>query len=113
YLSIILGDDAEAGLKHFRDKIAANPEEGPDQFAAEVLVRMLVRLDRLPEALEVAKQYLLDVDERQLSCPGTFDFAQRLEDYPSLGESARARRDRVHFLAGLIAAKPSSEPPRK
>ncbi|HLW64060.1 MAG TPA: hypothetical protein VKS79_01995 [Gemmataceae bacterium] len=104
YLSIILGDDVEAGLKHFRDKITANLEEGPDQFAAEVLVRLLVRLDRLPEALEVGKQYLTDVDERQLSCPGTFDLAQRLKDYQSLAESARVRQDPVHYLAGLIAA---------
>jgi hypothetical protein len=105
YLSIILGEDVDAGLNHFRNKITANPEEGPDQFAAEVLVRMLVRLDRLPEALEVAKKYLLDVDERQLSCPGTFDLAQRLKDYQALAESARARQDPVHYLAGLIAGR--------
>src|SRR5262249_49860867 len=113
YLSIILGEVVEAGLQHFRDKITANPEEGPEQFAAEVLVRLLVRLERLPEALEVARKYLSDVDERQLSCPGAFDLAQRLKDYPSLAETARARQDPVHFLAGLIAARNPSEPRTK
>ncbi|HEV3145581.1 MAG TPA: hypothetical protein VGZ47_16930, partial [Gemmataceae bacterium] len=104
YLSIILGEDVEAGLQHFRDKITANRDEGPDQFAAEVLVRILIRLDRVPEALQVATEYLIDVDERQLSCPGAFELAQRLKDYQALAETARARQDPVHFLAGLIAA---------
>src|SRR5262249_24999637 len=112
-LSIILGEDVEAGLKHFREKITANLEEGPDQFAAEVLVRLLVRLDRLAEALEAAKKYLIDIDERQLSCPGTLDLAQRLKDYQSLAETARGRQDPVHFLAGLIAARSPTEPRAK
>jgi hypothetical protein len=103
FLAILLGEEVDAGLEHFRAKITGDPD-GPDYFAAEVLVRLLVRLNRLPEALEIAKQYLTTVDERQLNCPGPFELAQRLNDYQTLAETARARQDPVHYLASLIAA---------
>ncbi|MFL5341463.1 MAG: hypothetical protein ACJ8F7_15060 [Gemmataceae bacterium] len=104
YLGVLLGENVEGGLAHFRSKITADPE-GPDSFAAEVLVRLLVRLGRLKEALAVASEYFVNVDERQLSCPGVFDLSQRLKEYGALAEVSRKRNDPVHFLAGLIAAK--------
>jgi len=104
YLSVLLGEKVEEGLAHFRAKITADPD-GPDSFAAEVLVKLLVRLGRLEEALAVASEYFVNLDERQLSCPGVFDLSQRLKDYGALAEVARKRNDPVHFLAGLIAAK--------
>src|SRR5262249_28776421 len=104
YLSVLKGENVDAGLAHFRAKITADPD-GPDTFAAEVLGKLLVRLGRLSDALAVAKQYFVDVDERQLSCPGVFDLSQRMNDYRALADVARRRNDPVHFLAGLIAAK--------
>src|SRR5262249_13785336 len=57
YLSVLLDENADAGIKHFRAKITADPD-GPDTFAAEVLVRLLVRKGREKEALSLGKQYL-------------------------------------------------------
>ena len=104
YLDVLLGDEAEVGIKHFKSKITADPD-GPDTFAAEVLVRLLLRLKRDKEALEVARVYLLNVDERQLNVPGVFELSQRLKDYRALAEAAQLRKDPVHYLAGLIAAR--------
>ena len=104
YLGILLGEKVDEGLAHFRAKITADPD-GPDSFAAEVLVRLLVRLGRLQEALAVASHYFVNLDERQLSCPGVFDLSQRLKEYGALAEVSRKRNDPVHFLAGLIAQK--------
>jgi hypothetical protein len=102
YLNTLLGEKVEAGIQHFRSKIVTDPH-GPDTFAAEVLVRLLLRLHRDQEALEVARTYFINVDERQLGVPGVFELSQRLKDFRALAETARLRNDPVHYLAGLIA----------
>jgi hypothetical protein len=104
FLSILLGENVEAGIEAFRAKISADPD-GPDMFAAEVLVRLLVRLNRLDDALAIARQHLATADDRQLSCPGVFELAQRTKNFRALAETARERHDPVHYLAGLIAAE--------
>ena len=104
YLGVILGEDVEAGLQHFRAKITADPD-GPDALSAAVLVKLLVRLNRQKEALEVAKEFLALEDERSLPCPGPFELATKLGDYEAFAAAAQARHDPVHFLAGLIAAR--------
>jgi hypothetical protein len=102
YLGVLLGEDVPAGLEHFRAKITADPD-GPDALSAAVLVKLLVRLDRKAEALEVAKEYLALEDERGLPCPGPFELATKLGDYEAFAATAQKRHDPVHFLAGLIA----------
>jgi hypothetical protein len=101
----ILDDDGvEEGLAHFRAK-ADNPD--PDYAlnpAAEVLVNLLLRIQRPAEALAAATKYLADVDERQLRCPGVQELCRRLGDYRPLAEVSRKRGDPVHFVAGLLAS---------
>ncbi len=98
---IVAGKDAEAGIAHFRKKCDAGLETG-DNFPAEMLVNLLLRLDRLPEALAVAKAYLTNA-QGELSCPPVTELARRAGDYPALAEAAKANADAVSYLAGLIA----------
>jgi hypothetical protein len=102
YLAVLLGKNVEEGLAHFKSKITADPE-GPDALSAAVLVKLLMRIDRPREALEIAKEYLAQEDERQLPCPGPFELAVKLKDYDAFAAAAQKRHDPVHFLAGLIA----------
>jgi hypothetical protein len=104
-LDVLDGENVEAGLKHFRDKIAPAAAEG-STFPAEVFVNLLLKLDRKAEALEVAKKYLAG-ENRQLSCPSVYELCQQAGDFGGLAEAARSRGDGVHFLAGLIAGRPS------
>lgn len=104
-LEVLDGVNDEAGLKHFRDKIAPEAAEG-NTFPAEVFVNLLMKLDRKADALAVAKQYLAG-ETRQLSCPGVYELCQQAGDYEGLAEAAKARGDGVHFLAGLLAAAPA------
>ena len=106
YLDILAGRNADANLAHFRAKLDAAAAEG-DTFPAEVLVNLLLRIDRLPEALEVAKQYLSDPELRELSCPTVSELARRAGDFATMTEVARAGTDPVNYLAGLIAARPT------
>lgn len=104
YLDILAGERVEEGLAHFRAKAdAANPEE-EGTGAAEVLVNLLLRLDRPAEALAIARKHLSNTDGRRLNCPNLTELCQRANDYRSLAAAAREQGDPVHYLAGLLAA---------
>lgn len=109
YLDVLAGVDVEAGLAHFRAKTERFAAEGY-RFPAEVLVNLLLRVDRLPEALGLARSYLSDADDRQLSCPGVTELARRSRDYAALAEAAKGKGDAVNYLAGLIAGSTGPAP---
>jgi hypothetical protein len=103
YLAILAGDQVEEGVRHFREKVEkTSPEEST--FPAEVLVNLLLRLDRPHEALAVARRYLAAADGRRLTCPGITELCQKANDFRTLAEVAREQNDPVHFVAGLIAS---------
>jgi hypothetical protein len=104
YLDVLAGVNVDAALAHFRDKLDAAAAEGYT-FPAEVTVNLLLKVDRVREALDVAKKYLATEDERRLNCPGVTELARRVGDYRTLAEAAEAKSDPVTFLAGLIAGK--------
>jgi hypothetical protein len=105
YLAIIQGEDVEKNLEYFSDQAnKADPEE-VGTYPAEVLVNLLLRLDRDKEALAVARKHLAKADGRRLTCPGVPELCQKLGDYRALAEVAREQGDAVHFMAGLLAAK--------
>jgi hypothetical protein len=105
YLAIVAGDDVEGNLNYFREQAAAADPETVGTFPAEVLVNLLLRLKREPEALAVARKHLANVDGRRLTCPSLADLCQRVGDWRTLAEAARQQGDAVHFMAGLLAAK--------
>jgi hypothetical protein len=105
YLSILAGDNVEAGLDHFRRKAETADPEMHGTYAAEVLVNLLLRLNRGREAVAVARKHLANPQGRQLTCPGVAELCQRFGDYGTLAEVAREQGDAVHYLAGLIAGR--------
>ena len=107
YLDIAAGENVDAGLAHFRRKAEAGRDEGYS-YPAEVLVNLLLKRDRVADALAVAKEFLSDVDEAHLTCPGVTELAKRCGDYATLAEVARSKSDPVTFLAGLIAGRQAS-----
>jgi hypothetical protein len=104
YLRIVHGEDVEAGLKWFENKLPFAAEQG-DTFPVEVFINLLMKLNRLPEAVAMAKQYLGDEEGRELSCPTLSELARRANDFATLSETARTSNDPVSFLASLIAAR--------
>jgi hypothetical protein len=105
YLAVLAGDKVEQGLDYFRDQAEkADPQE-IGTYPAEVLVNLLLRVDRPAEALAVARKHLAGADDRQLTCPGVSDLCRKVGDYHTLAELARERGDPVHFLAGLLASQ--------
>ena len=104
YLSAVAGIDVDANVAHFTAKLPAAAVEGY-RFPAEVAVNLLLKLDRLPAALAVAREFLADADEGSTSCPGVMELARRAADYDALATQAMAKGDPVSYLASLIAAQ--------
>lgn len=104
YLGILAGDNVESGLDHFRAKAEEADPETVGTYPAEVLVNLLLRLNRTGEALAVSRKYLAHVEEGRLACPNLVELCQRTGDYQTLAEVAREQNNPVHYLAGLIAA---------
>ncbi|MCU0703816.1 MAG: hypothetical protein MUF18_07545 [Fimbriiglobus sp.] len=106
YLGVVADHDREAGIAHFQAKLPAAKEMG-NTLPAEVLVNLLLKIDRLPQAVAVAREHLADVGEQELSCPPLAELARRAKDYPTLAAAAERSGDAVTFLAGLIAGTTS------
>jgi hypothetical protein len=106
YLAALTGEDVEGGIAHFRAKAeAADPKE-IGTFPAEVLVNLLLRLERTDEALAASRKLLAPLGEVRLSCPSFVELCQRTGNYQALAEVARTQGNAINFVAGLIAARP-------
>jgi hypothetical protein len=105
YLAMLAGDQVEEGLAHFRAKVENADPETVGTYPAEVLVNMLLRLNRPQEAVEIARRHLARVDESRLACPNLVELCQKTGDYRTLAEVAREQNNPVHYLAGLIAER--------
>jgi hypothetical protein len=105
YLGAIAGDRADEAVGYFRGQLDKHDPQEVGTYPAEVLVNLLLRLDRPAEALAVARKHLAGLDARQLTCPGVPELCRRTSDYRALAEAAREQGDAVHFLAGRLAAR--------
>jgi hypothetical protein len=105
YVAILAGEDVEAGLNHFRAKVERLTPAESGTYPAEVLINLLLKVDRAEEALTLAGKFLVNVDERQITCPGVVELCERTGRYDELARLAREHNNPVHFLAGLIAEK--------
>jgi hypothetical protein len=105
YLAILAGDDVEGNLDYFRIQADTADPENVGTYPAEVLVNLLLRLNRPDEALAVARKHLTRAEGRQLSCPGVMELCQKTGAWSALAETARERGDVVHFVAGLLGTR--------
>jgi hypothetical protein len=103
YLHALLGEQVEEAIAHFRQKVV---ESDPDQFGsapAQVLVTLLVRLDRLREAIAASIEFLDGVPAAQLGCPTLFQLCQMAGEWDQLRQLARERGDVLSFAASLLS----------
>ncbi|MBL8213065.1 MAG: hypothetical protein JNK87_20280 [Bryobacterales bacterium] len=106
YADALLGRDVEGVIAHFREKIAQEPEES---MPAQVLVHLLLKLDRAGDALAVAREHLSEVPASYLTCPTPLQLAHKAGEYFTLAEMAREREDPLSYIAArLLANKTAS-----
>jgi hypothetical protein len=111
YLAILAGDNVEEGLDYFRRQAEQADPETIGTYPAQVLVNLLLKLERPEDALAVARKHLAASDNRQLSCPSIVELCRKVGDYRTLAEVAREQGDPVHFLAGLLATRDRTNSP--
>jgi hypothetical protein len=106
YLRALLGQDVEPAIAHFQAKVAdASRTDGDAAIPAQALVNLLVRLERLEAAIDVAALHLVGMSEAMLSCPTVAQLCQRAGAPERLAQIARDSGDLVNFTAALLQAK--------
>ena len=103
-LAMLSGEDVTGGLAHFHKKADEADPEVIGSYPAEVLVNLLLRLERPKEALAVARKHLARLGDQRLSCPSIVDLCRQTGDYATLAEVAREQENPVNFVAGIIGA---------
>lgn len=105
YLAVLAGDRIDEGLAYFQEQAAAADPQEVGTYPAEVLVNLLLKVNRPAEALAVARKHLSGPESRRLTCPSIAELCQKVRDYRTLADVAREQGDPVHFMAGLLAAR--------
>jgi|ERR1051326_5029396 hypothetical protein len=101
YLRALLGENVEAAIAHFHGK-ACTAEESGDPTPAEVLIDLLVRLDRNQEAIRASLEFFPDSSRAPSGCPSVLQLCQLAEDFGQLQNLARERGDILSFAAGVV-----------
>jgi hypothetical protein len=102
YLKALLGEDMDGAVAHFRQKATQQAGFVGDTAPAEVLIELLVRLDRTAEAIQASIDFLPDATGASLTCPSILQLCQIAGDYITLRKLARQREDLLGFVAGVI-----------
>src|SRR5207247_5507783 len=90
YLKVLAGVDVDTGLGHFRAKVKTmDLDRGT--LPAEVYVNLLLHAGRTADAIKVARTYLTDADERQLSSPGPLALCRRTGGFATCPDVSLAR----------------------
>jgi len=103
YLRGLLNDDAERAIAHFVAKLPpADPDGDGDTLAAQILIRLLTRLDRHDEAIDVAAAHLRGVPESALICPTLSQLCHQAGQAARLADLAKRDGDLVHYTAAIL-----------
>ena len=100
YFNALADNNRDEALAYFRERLDTLPEEEDKRLIAYVLVDLLVRVDRLDEAIEVAQEHLKDIDE---SIGFSFaELCQQAGRMDTLREVAREKGDLIRYTAALL-----------
>jgi len=108
YLNVLAGRNIDEAFDYFRQQLDNEPDFPDKQMIAYVTVDLLTRIDRLEPAVELAKDYLGDVED-----PNGFSFAdlcRKAGKAEVLQETARKHDDPLRFVYGLVSGSSNAAP---
>ena len=105
YLRALLGEDVDRAVQHFEDKASGSDVNRHGSRPGEVLVELLVRLERYDKAIAAYRRYLIDVTPDDLSCPSLLQLCQMAGDFEQLKQVAAQQSDPLSYLAGLLQSR--------
>ena len=81
YLGALLGNNTEQAILHFRNKVIESESGQAGINQVQVLVKLLTRLKRYPEAIEISLKHLRGIPRDQLSCPSIHQLCQLAREF--------------------------------
>ena len=99
YFNILLGKNFDQALAYFQQKLDNEPDEPDQQLIAYVMVDLLVRTDRLDQALEVAEKHLRFLNEQSFSFADLCSKAGKLDVWAA---AAKESGDLVGYTAAIV-----------
>lgn len=101
FFQALSGEKVDEALAYFQEKLNAQPNEQDKQLIAYVLVDLTSRIGRWDDAVQLAEQYLLNLEDS-----GSFSFAELCRDagrMDVLQRVAQSKNDLVTFTAALLS----------
>ena len=108
YLRGLTGEDVERAVKHFDAKAAACDPRRAGPRPAEVLVKLLCRLERYDDAIRASRRYLADGAPEDPSCPSLAQLCEMAGDFEQLKQIAKDRSDPLSYAAAVLKMRPAS-----
>lgn len=102
YLRALLGEDVDRAVTHFDQKAAGSDPDRDGTRPAEVLVQLLIRLERYDDAIKAFRRYLIDAAPESLACPSLLQLCQMAGDFEQLKQVAKEQSDPLTYLAAVI-----------
>lgn len=99
FFNLLQGKNVEDAVAFFEQKIAADPDEEDQQMIAYVLVDLLIRTNRLDQAMEVAAKHLRFLDEQSFSFP---ELCNKAGNTTAWADAAKEKGDLVSFTSALV-----------
>ena len=101
YFMALAGEKVDESIAYFREKLDAEPDERDKQLIAYVLVDLASRIGRWDDAVQLAEQYLLNLEDSS-----SFSFSELCRDagrMDVLQRVAQGKNDLVTFTAALLS----------
>jgi hypothetical protein len=102
YLRALLGEDVQGAIAHFEEKAERFDPERYGNGPAEVLIGLLIRLEKPAEAIEIFRRYLMKFAPEDLSCPSLLQLCQMAGDFEQLKEVAKEQQDPLGYIAAVL-----------
>ena len=112
FVQALQGIDVDEHIAHFRKKLVETETAG--NWPAQILINLLVRVDRYRDALDVSLKYLPGAHASEIACPTAQQLCELAGDFDRLAELARERGDVLTYVAAhLEAAAPTAAAKRR
>jgi len=101
YLKVLAGRETEQAFAYFQQEMDNDPDIPDKQLIAYVMVDLMMRIDQLDSAVELAKDYLSEVED-----PNGFSFSDlcRKAGRPDiLQEVAEKQNDPLRYVFALVS----------
>ena len=105
YLRALIGENVGGAVSHFEEKAERFDSERYGNGPAEVLVALLIRLERYREAIRVFRRYLMNFAPEDLACPSLLQLCQMAGDFEQLKQVAKEQSDPLSYMAALVQSR--------